>query len=1050
MPLTLPLLLLLPLAGPYGIDGPPAPLDSATRQRLDQALALCRSGAGEEVEQAVRQIALIGEGALPAVVERLNAGGPGERMVLLHAVSRIGRAAPLRVQAATDPHPAVRALVAAPARAPPLPDLRRLASEYVDLLAVADHARRADADEDLRGRRPPLGRDDSTFAALRRRLRDRRLADAYQAARQAAALALARAGAEALREGRMRPDLGDPAFVAYAALLREEEPGPLYHAMAGLVAVGEPAAPALVALLQRHDPRRVVPLLIAVGQGRELCLARESHGAEAQAALVQWAARVLPPEELLPWLERAAESEHEVVRSHALDALLDLPSPAGIDAARRLFAIEGPGGDDTEAARLLARAGEVEPLAEWVRLAPLPPEGASGTRVAQLRRASLAALRKEGGAGAERLGAELMASESGELRLLGLEFVRDEALLFAFLAREPEERLAEAAVLRVLDLSGPAAAPALAAALGARGLPLSRRLAQGFRRAGAGETLVGFAEAGSDEALAALGGFDALPPGVGERLLAIHAGASGERRVRALAALVPLGSAAVRERVIEAGDAGIEVLAARTGLDGPLAFSVPLLARVAGADASLLRRLGRIAAALPEPEPGLFLALLDRWEAVAADEPPGSDSEGGPVRQRILLVQGLARARDGASVAALFRRLLEGRLGDIHFVLPVLEAAARHLSGADLAPLLPLVLARCAEERPLAEKRPPPYDEMRRRLLWGGINALALKPPEGALAGLLPILFEPSLQPMAFDWQDSCPAPSWVLEALRHFPADAVSTALAAEIGAAEEDGRLAAMHPETLFRYVKSCREGRDRGRLLPEVALLLGDVLDRLPFDGEVAAERISALATLGRWKEAAEVARRAAAEARARGRGADEGFWTPRRLDGRAAICDAMASGDGAAMGALAAAAGTDPIVSYLAAWNHLFALGDLAAADTAAAAAAWGTGALYHAYRDMLGMVRVRQGRPQEALWWFDPQAALPIRRPSDQGARHLLYQAKALIALGETREAQNDLERAIREDRRLLAEAQADPDFAPFAESFRLAEEEFLESLFRWD
>jgi len=672
------------------------------------------------------------------------------------------------------------------------------------------------------------------------------------------------------------------------------------------------------------------------------------------------------------------------------------------------------------------------------------------TRTAQLRRASLAALRKEGGAGAEKLGAELLEGEAGELRLLGLEFVRDEALLFAFLAREPEVRLAEVAALRILDLSGAAAAPALARALATRGLALSRRLAHAFLRAGAAETLVGFAEAGSDEALAALAAFDELPPSLEARLLALHAGASGERRARALAALVPLGSTAVRDRVIAAGDAGIDLLAARTGLDGRVAFSVPLLARVESADASLLRRLGRIAAALPEPEPGIFLALLDAWERVGAAESQPADSEGGPVRQRILLVESLTRAQDGASVATLFRRLIDGTIGDVHFVLPVLEAAARHLRGADLAPLLPLVRTRCIEERPLAEKRPPPYDEMRRRLLWGGINALALKPPDGALAGLLPILFDPALQPMAYDWQDSCPAPLWVLEALRHFPAEEVARALAAEIGAAEEDGRLAAMHPETLFRYVKSCREGRDRGRLLPEVALLLCDVLDRLPFDGEVAAERISALATLGRWEEAAGVARRAASDARSRGRGADEGFWTPRRLDGRAAICDAMATGDGAAMGVLAAAAGTDPIVSYLAAWNQLFALGDLAAADAAATAATWGTGGLYHAYRDMLGMVRVRQGRPQEALWWFDPQAALPIRRPTDQGARHLLYQAKALVALGETREAQNDLERALREDRRLVAEAKADKDFAPFAESFRLAEQEFIESLFRWD
>jgi len=1002
------------------------------------------------VERAIREIALIGEAALPAVVVRLNAGGPGERLALLCAVSRMERAAPLRIQAASDPHPAVRALVGAPARADARPDLRRLAGDYVDLLAVADRLQGAEAAEDQRGVRPRVGRDTATFEVLRRRLRDRRLANTYQAARHAAAVEFARAGAEALRDGGLLPDAGDPVFVAYAALLREEEPGPFYHAVAGIAALGGAAAPALVALLQRHDPRRIVPLLVGAGKGRDLCAGRETYPAETQGAIVQWAPRVLPPDELLPWLERAAESEHDVVRSRALVALLALPAPAGLAAARRLFVAEGPGGDDAEAARLLARAGEVEPLAEWVKTLPMPPEGANMARSGQLRRASLAALRSEGGPGAERLGAELLGNENVELRLLGIELVRDRGLLLALLAREPEVPVAESAVLRVLEVEGAGPAPELADALRARGLSCTRRLAQGFRRAGAAATLVAFAEGGSDEALDALAGFDALDPALEARLLALHSGATGERRTRALAALIPIGTPAVRDRVIDAAEAGIDALAVRAGVDGPISFSLPLLSRVASANAQELRRLGRIAAALPSPEPGLFLALLDRWAAVAGAEGPLADSEGGPMRQRILLVESLARAHDRESVAVLFGRLVQGSLGDVHFVLPVLEAAARHLSGKEIEPLVPLLRARCGEERPLPERRAPPYDEMRRRLLWGGINALALKPSDGALAGLLPLLLDPALQPMAYDWEDSSPVPLWVLEALRHFPADAVAAALAAELGAAEEEGRLAAMHPATLFQYVKACREGRDRGRLMPEVALLLSAVLDRLPFDGEVAAERISALATLGRWAEAGALARRTAAAARASGRSDDEGFWTPRRLDGRAAICDAMARGDGAALRALAEAPRADPIVSYLAAWNLLFPLGDPPAAEIAAAQAAWGTGALYHAYRDLLGMVCVRRGRPREAIWWFDPEAALPVRRPSDQGARHLLYQAKALVALGAVREAQNDLERAIREDRRLIAEAKADPDFAPFVESFRLAEEEFIESLFRWD
>jgi hypothetical protein len=105
------LLLTLLLAGLYELPGladQPAP-DAARGARIEAAMTTIRTGAGDEVDRAVRELALCGEAALSALVRRLNEAEPGERLLLLAAASPMPRAAPLLEQAKKDPHPAVRA-----------------------------------------------------------------------------------------------------------------------------------------------------------------------------------------------------------------------------------------------------------------------------------------------------------------------------------------------------------------------------------------------------------------------------------------------------------------------------------------------------------------------------------------------------------------------------------------------------------------------------------------------------------------------------------------------------------------------------------------------------------------------------------------------------------------------------------------------------------------------------------------------------------------------------------------------------------------------------
>ncbi|MCK6461711.1 MAG: hypothetical protein L6Q95_17650, partial [Planctomycetes bacterium] len=218
--MLLPLLLLVAYELP-DLEGIPAP-EAPRASRIEKALATIRTGAGAEVDAAVRDLALCGETALPAIVRRLGEAPAGERLLLLAAASPIKRAAPLLAQAREDPHPAVRAWATGAPREKD-PPLRELAEAYLDLLAVAEQRLYGRAEEDLKALdNPPRRREDSLEVRRRRFREDKELAAILRAERDRAAMRFARAGAIAMERGEMRPDLGDAVFVLYTGLLREE------------------------------------------------------------------------------------------------------------------------------------------------------------------------------------------------------------------------------------------------------------------------------------------------------------------------------------------------------------------------------------------------------------------------------------------------------------------------------------------------------------------------------------------------------------------------------------------------------------------------------------------------------------------------------------------------------------------------------------------------------------------------------------------------------------------------------------------------------------
>ncbi|MDH3591944.1 MAG: hypothetical protein OER88_08705, partial [Planctomycetota bacterium] len=1012
----------------------PAP-NAAVQARIEAALAALAAG-GEPAGVAVRELALVGEPALPAIVERLNAAGPAERLLLLSAARGMPRAAPLVERARTDPHPAVRAWAATP---PPRerPGLRRLATRYLDLLAVAEVDLRRDAEVDQKDVPGRLGRPPESFLGVRNRLRDKRYASSVRRMRRDAATDFAIAGAEALRGGTLRPDLGDPVFLAYVGLLREEGIA-FYYAIKSLVAVGEPLVPVCEELLKRenHDAAKLVRVLFTVRSDGGLGVYDRfaSFRPDVQRRLLRLSPRFLPRGDLVPFCERAALSDEETVRTVALDALLDRPAPAGLAPARKLLdASKYKSSDFMRAAKLLARAGEFDPLLAYLDVKPAREDSTEpAQRLRSLRRAAMNALRAFG---TPELGRRLLASKERDLRIIGIDLIHDGAELLEHAKREEDPYLAGDAAVRGVGAQGGAGYEDAIRILDERKLRLGS-LINRLRRAGSVAGLIAIAGRDDPEArrraFGALADLEQIPVEHEAALLGLH-----DRWPEALEALLPLGTAEAERRFLAATEIQdvIGIARARAEQSLPLPFALPVREWMKDADADRLLSLTRIAESLPKPDPGLFRALLRAWDALPDGQQEAKGLDAGAAQQKILLLDALAYSKDETSAELLFDDLLEGRLKTPSLILGVLKAAARHVDESALAKVLPKLRAFVAEEHPIHDNVAPPYSATRADTLRGGIHALAYRRVAAALPFLTDTILDPELYGPAFDRRHESWVPWTALNALRLYPGAAVAREFRAGLARAGADGRLARLDPERLYGLLRQCREGRRYGRSLPEVGLALAEVLERLPFEADIEYQKMRNLATMRRHAAAARIARELADRRAGESFTAFDGFWTPDRLRRRAGLYEAIAAGDKAGLRRVVDGLGDDDIVLSLAAHHLCFSARDPDLAEDAAKRAVHATAGLYRHYRDLMGAVCIARGDAASALFWLDPSDTLSIKRNA-RSRRHLLYTAQARVLNGELTKAGFDLENGLAVDRRFLREAKTDPrlkDLAPVFE-----------------
>jgi hypothetical protein len=171
----------------------------------------------------------------------------------------------------------------------------------------------------------------------------------------------ARAADAALRSGRLKPDLDDPVFVAFLGLLYDEDVA-AFEAAVTLVALGEKAAPALEGMLDRkgHDPRTVLRILVASGQGARAMARDATQWPKLRFAQIEMAPRALGRAEATAFLAAALRDDEAGHRRKAMEGLLGLdPVPA-----EQLLAREAEFADEewTLALRLLWAGGDRAPL----------------------------------------------------------------------------------------------------------------------------------------------------------------------------------------------------------------------------------------------------------------------------------------------------------------------------------------------------------------------------------------------------------------------------------------------------------------------------------------------------------------------------------------------------------------------------------------------------------------------------------------------------------------------------------------------------------------
>ena len=1006
-------------------QAPPAP-DAAQSARIDDALAAVQGADLVKRQTAVRELALVGEPALARVVGRLNSADAAERVLLLTAVSRLDFAKPLLEQARRDADPAVRALVSPPRRKPE--SLARLSARYIDLLAVSRSAKRKELTAQLKGLKPVIVRPGSQYDLMRQHRGDERLDRVIEQRYREVSYRFARAGAAALRAGTLRPDLGDPVFVAFLGLLYDEEVAAI-DAVEALVAQGDRVAPSLLSLLARgnHDPRVIARILTAVDRGADLIAASVERDTETRFAQIEMAERAVPRAAAISFLTEALKDDSARNRKEALAALLRLKAKL---TKETVLGRAAEFGDDewTRAVELLHRGGDVGAIPAAI------------ARGGVARRGALRLLHRLGTAErAAYLPAMLVAEDPG-VRFKSVDLT-DDPMALLVIARDTEEgRLRVTAVRRAIKF-GDASGLALLAAP-------HQSVIRALRENGFIDELVAIA-LGEDAdasrlALMELRHVVAIDAKHEAKLLALYRSHAEPFRWDALDAIVPLGTDAVLKCLADAGDHALSALSVRADDGHTIPFRFPLGRFIDGADAGRLQRLARIAAAMEQLEAGFFLRLLGAWDKLNA---LATDVEGGSKGQKVEALRLLVRASDPASVQSLFGRVATGELKDPRVVLPVLQAAARQLSGKRLSALIPRLQDELKKYYPDEKGLPPEADPSRDYFVFYAMRALACRRVEAALDPLVRVLLDPRLQRERYDeqsWRDlPLDWPVQAREALRHYDSRSVAKALQQVVGEMEANGSLAALTPAHLFRLLGSWRASAWRGRRLHAFAIACCDLLDRLPFEGETGVARMLALGAQRRYADAAQAGRAAASRRRAKGFDAADETWSPRRIEGRARLYEALERNK---VAGCVDELGGDPYLLWIAGIYLRFLQADPQAALAPARKAWRNTAWLDRDKRNLRADLMTIGRRPDASRALLQPRNLPPLEVRQGEGW-YRFYLARAFAAAGQHSRARGELAEALRINRRLLATTRADPLLKSYAEVYRQADEDFFDRLF---
>lgn len=1012
-------------AAPYALpEGTSITAPTAVQQvRIERALTALQGREPGPRERAVREIALIGAPSLPAVVVRLNAGDRAERALLLTAIARLPEARRLLEQARGDPAAIVRAAVDAPHQAPR--SLAQLAARFVDLLALTRNAKREEITAQLQGLKPGLARTKEQYDAMRRYLGDDEVDRAIREEYRVVSWQFARAGRDALKRGALKPDLAEPVFVAYLGLMYDEEMAAVV-AVEGLVESGSAATNALKQLLDRegHDPRLIGHLLTAVGSGSALMAKDGKKRPNVRFAQIEMASLALPRDEAIAFLtERLGDTEARN-RKAAMAELLELRAAP---PAKPLFQRSKDFGDEEwkRALRLRLLAGDNRFFEEVVNRGPRP------------RRAFAAVLRELKSDVRAAFLPRLLTHSDAALRWLAVDLSDDAAPLLELARTTEDARLREHAVRRAIEL-GDVSGIALIESPGARTI-------RALRKAGEVDRLVAYAlrdDTGA-AALRELRNLARIDAKHEAALLKLYRDAEEPHKWELLDALVPLGTEQVRLEMIAVGEHAIAALGAYADDERKLPFSIPLMSIVENANGPLLKQIARLAASMPNVEPGLFLKLLARWDRIEIDP---TDHEAGSAQHKIDAVRHLVRVSDPRSVEALFQRVVSLELREESMVVVVLQAAARQLSAERLADLVPVMDVEVRKFAPNSDGLPPDPDPPRDYFVWYAIRALSYRQVDAALIPLCRIALEPTLQRERFDVQAERPLPPdftlQAREALRHYDSQKVIAALRTVIAELDRDGRLADLTPAHLFRLLSGWRSNAWRGRRLHGFAITLCDLIDRYPFEGETGIARMLALGAQRRYEEAAQAGVAAADRVAAREFSALDGGWSPARIRGRAAIYSAVANNNIPELFPKL----DDNYLLWIAGIYMRFLTNDYenarVAANLAARASAW----LDRDVRNLTAELTMLAGDAEAACRMLQPQVTAPVEPRQDE-AWYRYYFARALSKSGRTTRARGELAESLRMNRRLIASCRVDPLLKDFTDVFRQTEEDFFDQVF---